>query len=147
MPNDRRKMIKAAAAGALATAGVLKAQSRIAKKVHTLGPKPSATPLFSSAISYGNLLFLAGKVARTESGIQAQTKRVLDDIEKELANAGSSMDKVLKVTVYLSDIKDFAAMNEVYLGRFGEEPPVRTTVAVASLVGGALIEIDAIAGI
>ena len=144
MQNNRRKMLKTTAV-ALAATGAAQAQSTTAKKVHSIGPKPTTTPLFSSAVSYGNLLFLSGKVARINGDIQAQTKRVLDDMEKELANAGSSMEKVLKITVYLGDIKDFAAMNEVYLGRFGGDPPVRSTIAVASLVGGALVEIDAIA--
>ena len=63
--------------------------------------------------------------------IRAHTKRVLDLMEESLKSAGSSMDKVLKVTVFLTDMKDYDGMNETYLGRFGPEPPVRTTVAVS----------------
>ncbi len=97
-------------------------------------------------MSYGNLLFIAGKGAHTPGDIKAHTKIVLDEIEKELVNAGSSMEKVLKCNVYLNDLKDYQAMNEVYLGRFGAEPPVRTTVAPAGGVpGGSLVEIDVIA--
>ena len=71
---------------------------------------------------------------------------MLNEIEKELQNAGSSMEKVLKVNVYLNDMKDFAAFNEVYLGRFGDEPPVRTTVApMGGLPGETTVEIDCIA--
>jgi len=111
-----------------------------------MGPKPEKTPLYSPAVSYGNLLFLAGKGARVQGDVKVQTKWVLDEVQKELENAGSSMEKVLKANVYLSDIKDFAAMNEVYLGRFGENPPARTTVAPAGgLPGGSLVEIDVIA--
>ena len=71
---------------------------------------------------------------------------MLDELQAELENAGSSMEKVLKVNVYLNDIKDWAAMNEVFQGRFGAEPPVRTTVAAAGgIPGGSLVEMDVIA--
>jgi enamine deaminase RidA (YjgF/YER057c/UK114 family) len=71
---------------------------------------------------------------------------VLDEIEKRLLSVGSSMDKVLKVNVYLNDLKDYAGMNEAYLGRFGAEPPVRTTIAAAGgIPGNSLVEIDCIA--
>ena len=145
MTNNRRKIIKTAVA-AIAATGAAQAQGKPTKKAFSTGPKPAKTPLFSSAISYGNLLFLAGKNARVQDDIKASTKTVLDDIQKELENAGSSMEKVLKANVYLNDIKDFAAMNEVYVGRFGDTPPVRTTVAPAGgLPNGGLVEIDVIA--
>jgi len=71
---------------------------------------------------------------------------VLDEVEKELIAAGSSMQKVLKVSVFLHDLNDYKAMNEAYKGRFGDKPPVRTTVAVYGGVPGAsLVEIDCIA--
>jgi enamine deaminase RidA (YjgF/YER057c/UK114 family) len=74
------------------------------------------------------------------------TKAVLDKIEEELKKAGSSMDKVLKVNVYLHDLRDYDAMNEAYRGRFGDNPPVRTTVACyGGSPGGSLFEIDCIA--
>jgi enamine deaminase RidA (YjgF/YER057c/UK114 family) len=118
------------------------------KKIHYRGEKPEKTPLFSGAVSYGNLLFIAGKGAHFEGDIKAHTAHVLDEIQKELENAGSSMAKVLKVQVYLNDINDYKAMNEVYLGRFGPEPPVRTTVGVAGGVpGGSKVEMDVIAHI
>ena len=102
--------------------------------------------MFSGAVSYGNLLFIAGKGAHFPGGIAAHTKFVLDELEKELVNAGSSMEKVLKVNVYLNNIKDYAGMNAVYLGRFGDEPPVRTTVApMGGVPGNSLVEIDCIA--
>ncbi len=147
--NNRRRFLKGAAAAAalpVAAAAAAKKASGPQKKVHYQGPKPEKTPLFSGAVSYGNLLFIAGKGAHFEGDIKAHTKRVLDDIEKELINAGSSMDKVLKVNVYLNDIKDWPAMNEVYQGRFGAEPPVRTTVAPAGgIPGNSLVEMDCIA--
>ncbi len=71
---------------------------------------------------------------------------MLDQIEAALKNAGSSMDKVLKCNVYLNDLKDYKEMNEVFLGRFGDEPPVRTTIAAAGgIPGNSLVEIDVIA--
>lgn len=144
MKQTRRKVLKAAVATAtMGTAA--KAQTGPVKKVHYRGAKPKATPLFSSAVSYGNLLFIAGKGAHFPGDIKAHTKHVLDEIEKELLNAGSSMEKVLKCNVYLADLKDYEAMNEVFRGRFGPEPPVRTTIAAAGIPGNSLIEIDVIA--
>lgn len=145
MKKNRRTMLKVAA-GALAGAGAAGAQAKPVKKVHYRGEKPKQTPLFSSAVSYGNLLFIAGKGAHFKGDIKAHTKHVLDEIEKELINAGSSMEKVLKCNVYLNSLADYQAMNEVFRGRFGPEPPVRTTVACAGgIPGDSLVEIDVIA--
>jgi enamine deaminase RidA (YjgF/YER057c/UK114 family) len=105
-------------------------------------------PLFSSAIAYGNLLFIAGKGAHFEGDIKAHTDHVLNELQKELEKNGSSMDKVLKVNVYLHDLADYTQMNEVYRGRFGEKPPVRTTVATyGGVPGDSLVEIDCIAAL
>ncbi len=136
-----------AALGTAAAAGAVKAQDAPKKKVYYRnGTKPTKTPLFSGAVSYGNLLFIAGKGAHFEGDIKAHTKFVLDEIEKELKNAGSSMEKVLKCNVYLNDLKDYKEMNEVFQGRFGDEPPVRTTVAPAGgIPGNSLVEMDVIA--
>lgn len=144
--NTRRNLLKGAVA-ATAAAVPAAAQDKAAKKVHYRnGRKPEKTPLFNGAVSYGNLLFIAGKGAHFEGDIKAHTKHVLDEIEKELVNAGSSMNKVLKCNVYLNDLKDYAAMNETFKGRFGDEPPVRTTIAAAGgIPGNSLVEIDVIA--
>jgi 2-iminobutanoate/2-iminopropanoate deaminase len=122
-------------------------EQREQKKVHwENGKRPEKTPLFSGAVSYGNLLFIAGIGAHFEGDIKAHTKHVLDEIQKRLEAAGSSMEKVVKVNVYLNDLKDYAGMNEVFLGRFGPEPPVRTTIAAAGGVpGNSLVEIDCVA--
>ena len=107
-------------------------------------------PLFSGSTKYGGLVFIAGKGAHVEPfEIKAHTEIVLKELEKELIKAGSSMEKVLKVTVYLNDINDYKAMNEVYRGRFGKNPPVRSTVAVAKggVPGDSLVEMDCIAGL
>ena len=141
---SRRGAILGAAAAATATPAL--AQAGPTKKVHRKGPKPAKTPLFNGAVSYGSLLFIAGKGAHFEGDIRSHTKKVLDDIEKELEDAGSSMTKVLKCNVYLNDLKDYAGMNEMFLGRFGEDPPVRTTIAAAGgIPGNSLVEIDVIA--
>jgi 2-iminobutanoate/2-iminopropanoate deaminase len=151
---NRRKFLSsapaAAAAAVVATPAVAAAQGTPAapvKKVHWSGGKPpEKTPLFSGIVQYGNLVFIAGIGAHFEGDIKAHTKHVLDEIQKRLESVGSSMEKVLKVNVYLNDLKDYAAMNEMFLGRFGKEPGVRTTIAAAGgIPGNSLVEIDCIA--
>jgi enamine deaminase RidA (YjgF/YER057c/UK114 family) len=117
------------------------------KKVHwSDGKRPEKQALFSPVVSYGNLVFVSGIGAHFEGDIKAHTKHVLDEIQKKLESVGSSMEKVLKVNVYLNDLKDYAGMNEVFLGRFGPEPGVRTTIAAAGgIPGNSLVEIDCIA--
>jgi 2-iminobutanoate/2-iminopropanoate deaminase len=107
------------------------------------GDKP---PLFSGWVTYGNLVFVAGKGEHTPGDITAHTTSVLNQLEAELKKVGSSMDKVLKVNVYLHDIKDYDGMNAVFRGRFGPNPPVRTTVACyGGIPGSSLVEMDCIA--
>ncbi|MGI9073074.1 MAG: RidA family protein [Bryobacteraceae bacterium] len=148
--SNRRKFIgKGAATAAIAAtagSGTAAAQSNATKKVlWNDGKKPEKPPLFSPAVSYGNLLFLSGIGAHFPGDIKAHTKHVLDEIQKKLEGSGSSMDKVLKCQVYLAESKDYQAMNEVFMGRFGSEPPVRTTIAAAWIPGNSLVEIDVIA--
>jgi len=150
MASSRRRafLAGAAAAGTAAAAAPARAQAGGAvKKVYWQdGKKPEKTPLFSSVVSYGGLVFIAGVGAHFEGDIKAHTRHVLDEIQKKLESVGSSMEKVVKVNVYLNDLKDYAAMNEVFLGRFGAEPPVRTTIAAAGgIPGNSLVEIDCIA--
>lgn len=138
----------AAAAAATAGASSAAAASKSKKKVWWKdGKAPETQQLFTPAVSYGNLLFLSGIGAHFEGDITAHTKKVLDDIEAKLKECGSSMEKVLKAQVYLADLKDYDAMNAVFKGRFGAEPPVRTTVSVAGVPGKSLVEIDVIAHI
>jgi len=143
--NDRRGFLKAGVAAA-AGAGLRRPQSSgLVKKVHRRGPKP-AKVLFNRAVSYGNLLFIAGVGYHKEGDIKVHTKAVLDEIQADLENAGSSMNKVLQCRVFLADLKDYDGMNEMFRGRFGEEPPVRTTIAAAGgIPGKSLVEIDVIA--
>lgn len=134
------------AAAAASTAGAQEPAGKPVKKVHWSGGKRPEKPLFSGIVSYGNLVFIAGVGAHFEGDIKAHTKHVLDEIQKRLESVGSSMEKVLKVNVYLNDLKDYAGMNEMFLGRFGREPGVRTTIAAAGgIPGNSLVEVDCIA--
>lgn len=114
---------------------------------------PAAMGPYSQAIIAGDLIFCAGQLGidpatrQIVSGdIKAQTRRVLDNLAAVLEAAGSSLDRVTKTTVFLEDISEFAAMNEVYAERFGAHRPARSTVQVAKLPGtGGRVEIECIA--
>ncbi len=110
--------------------------------------KDQDIPLFSGAVKHGNTLYIAGKGAHFEGDIKSHTDHVLKELKKGLEANGSSMEKVLKVNVYLADLADYKGMNEVFRGRFGEHPPVRTTVATyGGVPGDSLVEMDCIAAI
>jgi enamine deaminase RidA (YjgF/YER057c/UK114 family) len=152
--NTRRNFLGAAPllmAVPLAGGQPAPAAQRPRKKVfRTITPTSktvSGRPLYSPEVSFGNTVYVSGKGGgpAAPGDIKAQTRSVLDQIEESLKIAGSAMDQVLKVNVYLTDMKNFEGMNEAYIGRFGAEPPVRTTVAVVSLPDGSLVEIDCIA--
>ena len=156
--SSRRKFLAAAPALALAapaaatahqTSPAQPARKRVYRKLTPTSVTLKGQPLYSPELSFGNMVFVSGKGAGVNAtgDITAQTKNVLDQIEESLKLAGSSMDKVLKVNVYLTDIKNFEGMNKAYIDRFGPEPPVRTTVAVSALPDGSLVEIDCIAHI
>jgi enamine deaminase RidA (YjgF/YER057c/UK114 family) len=149
---SRRSIIRSflatvAAAGAGLFGAAHAQTSDTSKKTSSDNPAPgSKPPLFSSWVTYGGLVFIAGKGEHGPGDITVHTKSVLDQLEAELKKAGSSMEKVLKVNVYLHDLKDYDAMNDVFRGRFGANPPVRTTIAAYGGVPGAsLVEIDCIA--
>jgi enamine deaminase RidA (YjgF/YER057c/UK114 family) len=136
----------AAVAAAAAVTVEAKAADDPQKKVwYAKGKAPETTPLFNQVVSYGNLVFIAGQGAHFKGDIKAHTKYVLDQIQQKLELAGSSMNKVLKAQVYLADLKDYKGMNDEFQGRFGTEPPVRTTTAAAGVPGESLVEIDVIA--
>jgi enamine deaminase RidA (YjgF/YER057c/UK114 family) len=145
----RGATVVAAVTAAAVPAAAAEQVDKPVKKVHYRnGVKPEKTPLFNGAVSYGNLLFIAGVGYHAEGDIKVHTKNVLDQIQQTLERAGSSMEKVLKCNVYLNDLKDYAGMNEMFQGRFGSEPPVRTTIAAAGgIPGNSLVEIDVIASI
>ena len=155
--NTRRKFIAGALPAVALAATTAEARQGAAqpvrKKVYRKLTPTSKTfngqPLYSPELSFGNLVFVSGKGAGTDAkgDITAQTTSVLDQIEESLKLAGSSMDRVLKVNVYLTDMKNFEGMNKAYINRFGPEPPVRTTVAITAIPDGSLVEIDCIAHI
>jgi enamine deaminase RidA (YjgF/YER057c/UK114 family) len=138
----------AAVASTTAAAAEKPADKPVKKVLWEGGKRPEKTPLFSGVVTFGNLVFISGIGAHFEGDITAHTKHVLDEIQKRLESAGSSMEKVLKVNVYLNDLKDYKGMNDVFLGRFGPEPGVRTTIAAAGgIPGNSLVEIDCIASL
>ena len=155
MKTPRRSILKKMMASLAGIVGVgvaaqAKSEATASKKeVFNANPQPTQeVPLFSGAVKQGGFVFVAGKGAHFEGDIKAHTEHVLNELEKELKNAGSSMDKVVKVNVYLADLNDYTAMNEVYRGRFGNNPPVRTTVATyGGVPGDSLVEIDCIAAV
>lgn len=105
-------------------------------------------PLFSSVITHNGLVYLAGIGAHFDGDVQDHTDHVLEQMKEKLEEAGSSMEQALKVTVYLHDLKDYEPMNEVFRGRFGENPPVRSTVATyGGVPGDSLVEMDCIAAV
>lgn len=151
MKTERRTALKKMFASLLGITGVgLAASAKDSSPEKEAGNITSVqnVPLFSGHTKYGNLVFVAGKGAHVAPfEIKAHTEIVLKALEDELIKAGSSMEKVLKVNVYLNDIADYKGMNEAYKGRFGSNPPVRTTVAVAKggVPGDSLVEMDCIA--
>lgn len=115
---------------------------------------PAAIGPYSQAIITGNTIFVSGQLpinpetgAFAEGGIKAEARQSLTNIKNILAEVGTGMDSVVKVTVLLADINDFAAVNEVYAEFFSEPYPARSAFAVAALPKGANIEIEAIAEI
>ena len=115
---------------------------------------PKAIGPYSQGIKAGGLVFVSGQVALDPANgalvggdVAAQTERVLKNLQAIVEAAGSDLERVVKATVYLRSMADFAAMNEVYAKFFKSEPPARATVAVAGLPKDALVEIDVIAEI
>ena len=115
-------------------------------------PAPFRGAPYSQAIRAGGLLFLSGQVALqpgssepVSDAIGAQTEQVFANLRAILEAAGSSLDRIVKTTVYLTDLGDFQAMNEVYKQHVGELPPARATIEVSKLPAGSRIEIEAIA--
>ncbi|MBI3271241.1 MAG: RidA family protein [Planctomycetes bacterium] len=113
---------------------------------------PRAIGPYSQAIACGDWVFTSGQIAidpasgtLVPGGITEQTRRVLENLGAVLAAAGSSLDRVVKTTVFLKDMGEFAAMNEVYATFFREAPPARSTVEAARLPRDVRVEIDAIA--
>ncbi len=113
---------------------------------------PQAIGPYAQAIKANGFVYTAGQIPLdpksgniVEGGIKEQTRQVLENLKAVLEAAGSSLDQVVKATVFLKNIADFAAMNEVYAEYLGNSKPARSTVAVAELPRGALVEIDLVA--
>ena len=115
-------------------------------------PAPFQGAPYSQAIVANGLVFVSGQLAlRPDHGeivgvsIQEQTEQVFANLQAILDAAGSGLDRLVKTTVYLTDLSDFAGMNEVYARHVGEQPPARATIEVSALPSGAKVEIEAIA--
>jgi 2-iminobutanoate/2-iminopropanoate deaminase len=115
-------------------------------------PAPFQGAPYSQAIKAAGLVFVAGQVSlKPDHGeivgdtIQEQTEQVLTNLRAILEDAGSGLDRLVKTTVFLQSLDDFPGMNEVYKQHVGDQPPARSTVEVAKLPSGALVEIEAIA--
>jgi 2-iminobutanoate/2-iminopropanoate deaminase len=115
-------------------------------------PAPFQGAPYSQAVAAGGLLFVSGQLGlepgATEmvaGGITEQTEQVLANLKAVLEAGGSSLDQLVKTTVFLQRLEDFSGMNEVYARVIGSDPPARSTVEVAKLPSGALVEIEAIA--
>ncbi len=115
-------------------------------------PAPFQGAPYSQAIRAGGLVFVSGQLALRpgESSmvgdtIEAQTEQVFANLRAILEEAGSGLDRLVKTTVFLADLADFQGMNEVYARHAGDDPPARSTVEVAALPSGALVEIEAVA--
>jgi 2-iminobutanoate/2-iminopropanoate deaminase len=115
-------------------------------------PAPFQGAPYSQAISAGEFVFVSGQLAlepghKELSGgsIEEQTEQVFANLRAILEEAGTGLDRLVKTTVYLQNLDDFQGMNSVYSAHVGERPPARSTVEVAKLPSGALVEIDAIA--
>jgi 2-iminobutanoate/2-iminopropanoate deaminase len=132
----------------LAAASASRAQDRQV----IAGPgAPSGRP-YSPAVRVGDLLFLSGHVgvdpatrALVPGGIEAETRQALENIKALLESAGSALDRVVKCTVFLADIQNYAAMNRVYASYFPTDPPARSAVGVSGLPLGAAVEIECLA--
>jgi 2-iminobutanoate/2-iminopropanoate deaminase len=113
---------------------------------------PGAIGPYSQAVVAGGFVYASGQIPIdpatgqfVEGGVREQTEQILRNLSNVLEAAGSSLGRVVKTTVFLADMNDFAAMNEAYAGFFGEEPPARSTVQAARLPRDARVEIDVVA--
>jgi 2-iminobutanoate/2-iminopropanoate deaminase len=114
-------------------------------------PAPFQGAPYNQAIRVGDLVFVAGQIGlqpgqtAVEGDVAAQTEQALRNLAAILEEAGSSLDRLVKTSVFLQDLGDFGAMNEVYARHVGDQPPARSTFQVAGLPAGAQVEIEAVA--
>jgi len=124
----------------------------MSKRIVRTEQAPQAIGPYSQAVVGGGFVYVAGQLAldpRTgqlvPGDVRIQTKRVMENIKAILEGAGSSLDRVVKTTVFLRDLNDFGAMNEIYGSYFQEDPPARSTFQVAKLPRDGAVEIEAVA--
>ncbi|MDR9450144.1 MAG: RidA family protein [Acidimicrobiia bacterium] len=122
------------------------------KRVLDTPSAPDALGPYSVAVEAGDFVFVSGQVAidpasgeRAPDDVAAQAKQIMLNLKAILGDVGLSLADLVKTTIFLADINDFPAVNEIYGGYFDEKPPARSTVQVAALPGGFLVEIEAIA--
>jgi 2-iminobutanoate/2-iminopropanoate deaminase len=115
-------------------------------------PKPFGGAPYNQAIRAAGLVFCAGQVGldpasgdMVDGGVEAQARRAMENLSAVLEAAGSGVDRIVKTTIFVADLGDFAAVNAVYGSFFRADPPARSTVQVAGLPAGALVEIEAVA--
>ena len=120
--------------------------------INNITGAPAAIGPYCHAVRSGNLVFCSGQIALdpatgqvVDGGVEVQTERVLRNLGAVLEAGGSSFDRVVKPTIFLADMSDFATVNEIYGRFFGENRPARATVAVSGLPKGVQVEIDAVA--
>ncbi len=122
------------------------------KRIVTTEQAPKAIGPYSQGVKVGEFVFLSGQIALdpatgelVEGGVAAEAERVMLNIEAVLASAGSALDRVVKTTIFLTDLAAFGTVNAIYGKRFPHDPPARSTVQVAALPRGAAVEIEVIA--
>ena len=122
------------------------------KKVFSTGRAPGAIGPYSQAVMAGGLIYTSGQIpidpatgSLVRDSVEKEASRVLENIKCIIEEAGSSLEKVLKVTVYLTDLRDFEAVNRVYAGYFDKTPPARSCIQAAALPKGVRVEMDAVA--
>jgi len=123
----------------------------VGKNVISTQSAPAAVGPYSQAVRTEQFLFLSGQLGldpqsgKLKEGVEAQTRQILANLRAVLEAGGSSMEQIVKTTLFLTNMADFATVNSIYAEAFSEEPPARSTVQVAALPLGGLVEIEAIA--
>lgn len=124
------------------------------KEIVSTDKAPPAVGPYSQAVKWGNFIFVSGQIPLdpstgelTGDNIESQTIQVIKNLEAVLAAGGSSLEKIVKTTLFIKDMNDFSKVNEIYSSFFKSNPPARSTVEIARLPKDSKIEIEAIAGI
>ena len=124
------------------------------KTIISTSEAPTAIGPYSQAVSYGDFVFCSGQVALDPAtgelvgdGVGEQAKRCMENLRAVLSAAGTDLDRIVKTTIFLTDMDDFVEVNEVYGGFFKSDPPARATIAVAGLPKGARVEIECLAAL